>query len=437
MIARKLRDENMLKMKLNQCGWKRFLCLLLVLLTVLGPTAMLADNPLVSTVAADSYTYTYYPRYTGSSGSIVTALKAIGVDSSYANRKNIAAINNISNYSGTAAQNTQLLQLLKQGKLIRSKTLVSTTANGSNLYYPRYTGTSGSIVTALNAIKVDSSFANRKVIAANNGISNYSGTASQNTTMLQLLKQGKLKKSNSVSVPSNSYISANEIQRAASAYGIPKSSSAYAALNSINTKYANKLSASQRNGTVIFMFEGVGNNSSSAKRLNAMCVVVRKGSILYINRNSSTIPDYPFDPSKNSNTHMPTLKSGVYQFTTVNHRGSYAALNVSSAKVVRFRSKSSYYESTSPGINIHRRFYDTIKAGWVDSAGCQLVGLSGTDSSSEYAKFIKAVGIVTNNATGASKYSSRVSGTYVVDRTYAESYLRNVGYPKAAINMIG
>ena len=59
-------------------------------------------------------------------------------------------------------------------------------------YYPKYFGTSGSIVAALNTIKVGSSFANRKKIAKANGIIMYVGTAAQNTRMLNLLKQGKL-----------------------------------------------------------------------------------------------------------------------------------------------------------------------------------------------------------------------------------------------------
>lgn len=63
---------------------------------------------------------TYYQKYTGSSNSIVIALNSIKVDSSYNNRFNIAKINNISNYSGTATQNIQMLNLLKNGKLIKS-----------------------------------------------------------------------------------------------------------------------------------------------------------------------------------------------------------------------------------------------------------------------------------------------------------------------------
>ena len=61
----------------------------------------------------------YYPQYTGNTNSIVDALKAIQVGSSYAHRKEIAGANGISGYSGTAKQNTKLLNLLKAGKLIK------------------------------------------------------------------------------------------------------------------------------------------------------------------------------------------------------------------------------------------------------------------------------------------------------------------------------
>ena len=49
--------------------------------------------------------------------SIVDALKSIGVDSSFGNRKNLALKNGINNYSGTAKENTKLLNLLKKGQL--------------------------------------------------------------------------------------------------------------------------------------------------------------------------------------------------------------------------------------------------------------------------------------------------------------------------------
>ena len=62
-----------------------------------------------------------YPKYTGTSASIVDALVAVVErDTSYSHRKKIAAANGISNYAGTASQNTSLLKLLKDGKLIKA-----------------------------------------------------------------------------------------------------------------------------------------------------------------------------------------------------------------------------------------------------------------------------------------------------------------------------
>lgn len=63
----------------------------------------------------------YYPKYKGKSKSLVDALKSLGISSGKNNRKRIAVLNGIKNYSGTATQNTRLLNLLKKGKLIKSK----------------------------------------------------------------------------------------------------------------------------------------------------------------------------------------------------------------------------------------------------------------------------------------------------------------------------
>lgn len=51
--------------------------------------------------------------------SIVDALNQINVDSSYESRKRIAKANNIECYLGTHEQNIRLLNLLKNGKLIK------------------------------------------------------------------------------------------------------------------------------------------------------------------------------------------------------------------------------------------------------------------------------------------------------------------------------
>ena len=61
----------------------------------------------------------YFTKYNGNSNSIVDALKNINESYSYEYRSQIARVNNIKNYAGTSVQNNYLLNLLKQGKLIK------------------------------------------------------------------------------------------------------------------------------------------------------------------------------------------------------------------------------------------------------------------------------------------------------------------------------
>ena len=76
---------------------------------------------------------TYYPACDNSYKSLVDALESIGVDSSAENRKIIASLNDIPNYSRTESQNLELLNKLKQGKLIKSKlTSTSTTSTSTS-----------------------------------------------------------------------------------------------------------------------------------------------------------------------------------------------------------------------------------------------------------------------------------------------------------------
>ena len=149
----------------------------------------------------------------------------------------------------------------------------------------------------------------------------------------------------------NSIVSTNEINTIASKYGISNNSNAYKALTSIND-YKNCIN---RNSTNVFLFEGVGNTASTSARRNAMCVVVKNGYIVYLTLNAGTLPDYPFSPSKNGGDPMPTIKDGVYNYTTKNHKSSYAAINISNAIVVRFKNSSNFYSSTSSAINAHCR----------------------------------------------------------------------------------
>lgn len=64
-------------------------------------------------------TLTYFPKYTGTSSSLVDGLKAVGVkDTSKVHRTKIANANGVLGYRATSSQNLTLLKLLKQGKLV-------------------------------------------------------------------------------------------------------------------------------------------------------------------------------------------------------------------------------------------------------------------------------------------------------------------------------
>ncbi|EMK1230720.1 M15 family metallopeptidase [Listeria monocytogenes] len=64
-------------------------------------------------------------------------------------------------------------------------------ASTSNASKPSANANSLGLVDYMNLNKLDSSFANRKKLANQYGIKNYSGTATQNTTLLAKLKAGK------------------------------------------------------------------------------------------------------------------------------------------------------------------------------------------------------------------------------------------------------
>lgn len=61
----------------------------------------------------------YFNKYTGSSTSLVDALKSLGEKSDYTYRTKIALTNGIINYAGTQTQNIYLLNLLKEGILVK------------------------------------------------------------------------------------------------------------------------------------------------------------------------------------------------------------------------------------------------------------------------------------------------------------------------------
>ena len=116
-------------------------------------------------------------NYNGTS--IVDALKSAGYDSSFDARAILykkLGFNDV--YKGTSSQNLNMLNKLRGG--------------ADDYYTCSYKGLS--FVDALKSINVDSSFVNRKRIAARNGINNYTGSMTQNIKLLNLLKKGKLLK---------------------------------------------------------------------------------------------------------------------------------------------------------------------------------------------------------------------------------------------------
>lgn len=107
--------------------------------------------------------------------SIVDYLNANKINSSFNNRAKLAIQHGITNYRGTAAQNTQLLNKLQSGSAPSKPIKVGDQKTNS-------------VVDYLKSIKKDASFANRKKLAEQHGIKNYTGTAAQNATLLKKLR---------------------------------------------------------------------------------------------------------------------------------------------------------------------------------------------------------------------------------------------------------
>lgn len=88
------------------------------LVAVLGlKNASQAGTSSAVTSTSGQNTDTLYPAYTGPKTTLSAAMTALGIDASYTHRKLIAKANNITGYIGTAAQNTQMYNLLAAGIL--------------------------------------------------------------------------------------------------------------------------------------------------------------------------------------------------------------------------------------------------------------------------------------------------------------------------------
>ncbi|MBC1229828.1 M15 family peptidase [Listeria booriae] len=109
-------------------------------------------------------------------GSIVDYLNSKKIDSSMTNRKKLAAKYGIANYTGTADQNTQLLNKLKSG---------SAPAPSK----PAQSGYKGdSLVDYLKSVKKASDYSSRSQYATKYGIKGYKGTSEQNTQLLRKMR---------------------------------------------------------------------------------------------------------------------------------------------------------------------------------------------------------------------------------------------------------
>ena len=145
----------------------------------------------------------YFAPCDAAETSITKALSAQSYDTSSQTLTKIAEANGITGYTGTTAQNNQLLALMKEGKLINPglSPLVA--------YFPACDSSYESIAKALESMGFDGSYEYRAKIAAANGIADYSGTADQNIQMLDLLKSGKLLKPDEASTGSSVTVAFN------------------------------------------------------------------------------------------------------------------------------------------------------------------------------------------------------------------------------------
>ena len=84
-----------------------------------------------STTSPATYNYTT-KKGLDTSTSIVDALKATGANSSMAARKEIAEANGIKNYTGTAAQNNKMLNMMKSGDLVKPTSSTSKSSSSKS-----------------------------------------------------------------------------------------------------------------------------------------------------------------------------------------------------------------------------------------------------------------------------------------------------------------
>lgn len=149
------------------------------------------------------------PTSSYSGGSIVDYLGSVGKASDFTSRQKLASEQGIANYTGTAAQNTQLLNKLKSvttpvpaaaptpaapvpvAPKVSTTTPKATTPAPAPAAAPKpaaggYQGSS--IVDYLSSTGGATDFASRATLATQKGIKGYTGSAAQNTQLLKALR---------------------------------------------------------------------------------------------------------------------------------------------------------------------------------------------------------------------------------------------------------
>ena len=205
--------------------------------TILTTTSTPLPQPSTTEITVQNKVI-YYPACDNSFTSLVDALKSIGVDSSMSNRKVIAQMNNITDYTGTSQQNLELLNKLKQGILIKSFSSTTSTTievpiettkiyktneiidqttetneeiNNKIKYFPKCDESIQSITQGLENICSFKSMKYREKIAEVNNITNYEGTTEQNMELLNKLKEGLLIKPLNILEPFQNKLTGLEI----------------------------------------------------------------------------------------------------------------------------------------------------------------------------------------------------------------------------------
>lgn len=135
--------------------------------------------------------------------SIVDYLKSNGQDSSYSNRKKLASKYGINNYTGTADQNTKLLQMLKNSSATKTTnnavgagTAGATSkvaSNATNATQKRNVGTVGSVVQTASNVLAEKNNANTVSVSASKGNTGGSITPEAAQNIANLISQGKVK----------------------------------------------------------------------------------------------------------------------------------------------------------------------------------------------------------------------------------------------------